>query len=138
MNKLVVRLATVTLATFLALGACTPGLSAQNAMGGQDSMGAQPDKAEMAAKLEKMSAALQLTPAQKEQMRPIVMEEAMQMKEVKGNTSLPPMQKAMKMHQIADAADAKVKPVLNAGQYQKWEAMRAQERQQMMQKMQNR
>jgi hypothetical protein len=136
MKKLVVRLANLGLATFLAVGICTPILSGQNAMA-QEGMAAQPDKAEMAAKLEKMSSALQLTPAQKEQMRPIIMEEAMQLKEVKGNTSLPPMQKAMKMHQIADAADAKVKPVLNAGQYQKWEQMRAQERQQMMQKMQN-
>jgi hypothetical protein len=115
---------------------CTPALHAQGAMA-QEGAGAQPDKAEMAAKMEKMSAALQLTPAQKEQMRPIIMQEAMGMKEVKSNTTLGPMQKAMKARQIADAADAKVKPILNPQQYQTYEQMRAQERQQMMQKMQN-
>lgn len=98
---------------------------------------ASPDKAEMMQKLEKMSAALQLTPAQKEQVRPILMQEAPKLKAIKTDTSLGPMQKAMKMHQIADATDAKLKPILTPQQYQTWEQMRAQERQQMMQKIEN-
>ena len=111
--------AVVALASFAA---------AQNGM-------AEGDKSEMLAKLEKMSAELQLTPTQKEQLRPILMQEGMQMKELKANTSLPPMQKAMKMRQIGNNCDAKVKPILNPQQYQKWEQMRVQERKQMMEKM---
>lgn len=115
----------------------TLSLAAQNGMGGQG-MGQEGDKAEVMQKLEKMSAALQLTPQQKQQVRPILMEEAPKLKALKENTSLGPLQKAMQMHQIADATDAKLKPILNPQQYQTWEQMRAHERQQMMQKMENR
>ena len=48
------------------------------------------------------------------------------------------MQKAMKMRQIGEATDAKMKPILNPQQWQTWQQMRTQERQQMMQKMENR
>ena len=89
-----------TLACAIALLSLAPALFAQNGMEPQD------DKAEMMAKLEKMSSTLQLSPAQKQKMAPILMEEATQLKGVKSNTSLPPMQKAMKMRQIANAADA--------------------------------
>ena len=71
-------------------------------------------------------------------MLPILMEEAPKIKAVKENTSLGPMQKAMQMHQIGTATDAKVKPILNPQQYQTWEQMREQERQQAIQKMENR
>ncbi len=47
------------------------------------------------------------------------------------------MQKAMQMRQIADDTDTKLKPILTPQQYQTWEGIRAQERQQMMQKMEN-
>jgi len=114
-------------------------LAAQNSMGAQgQGMGQDANKAEMMQKLEKMSAALQLSPQQKQQVRPIVFEEAQKLKAVKENTSLGPMQKAMQAHQIADASDARLKPILSPQQYQTWEQMRAQERQQMMQKMENR
>ncbi len=117
---------------FAAMIVCAPVLMAQNNMGAQDN-----SKAEALEKLEKMSTALQLTPAQKQQVKPILMEEAPKLKALKSDTSLGPMQKAMKMRQIADATDAKMKPILNPQQYQTWEQMRAQERQQMMQKMEN-
>jgi len=114
-----------------------PVLVAQDGMAAQG-MAASPDKAEVMQKLEKMSSALQLTPQQKQQIMPILMEEAPKMKALKTNTSLGPMQKAMQMRQIADATDGKLKPILSPTQYQTWEQMRAQERQQMMQKMENR
>jgi len=100
--------------------------------------GADPNKQEALAKLEKMSTALQLTPAQKKQMLPVLMQEVPKLQALKTDTSLGPLQKAMQMKEIADATDAKVKPILNPAQYQKWEAMRAQERQQMLQKVENR
>jgi len=55
--------------------------------------------------------------------------------DAKANTMSPPLQKARQMKEIADETDAKLKPILNAQQYEKWEQIRAEERQQMMQKM---
>ena len=116
----------------LAMTLCATSLSAQSNMSGQNGMAAQGNMAEAAQKLEKMSQQLQLTPQQKQQIRPILMEEAPQLKALKNDTSLGPMQKAMKMREIGQATDAKLKPILNPEQYQKWEMIRTQERKQMM------
>ncbi len=97
----------------------------------------QGDKSEMMAKMEKMSAELQLTPTQKQQVLPILKEEAPKMQALKANTSLGPMQKAMQMKQISNETDAKLKPILSPEQFQKLQQMHEQERQQMMQKMQH-
>jgi hypothetical protein len=131
MKKLSAKIAAVLFA--FAILSMAPALIAQNGMAG----GENPDKAEMMEKLQKMSTELKLSPSQKQQMAPILMEEVTQLKGVKANTSLPPMQRAMKMRQIANTADGKVKPILNSQQYQKWEEIRTQERKQMMEKMQN-
>jgi Spy/CpxP family protein refolding chaperone len=110
----------------------------QGAMAGQGAIGSQGNTSEIAAKLEKMSAALQLTPAQKQQIKPILMQEAPKLKALKADTSMPPMQNAMKMRQISEDTDSKLQPILTPEQNQKWQQMRAEERQQMMQKMENR
>ena len=132
------RLLLTALASLLILTFQTLALSAQDAMAPQGAMGGQGNMSEVAAKLEHMSTELQLTPQQKQQIKPILMEEAPKLKAIKSDTSLGPMQKAMKLHQIGDATDAQMKPILSPTQYQKWEQMRSQERQQMMQKMENR
>ena len=93
------------------------------------------DKQEMMAKLEKLSTELQLTPAQKKQVGPILMQEAPKLKAIKANTSLGPMQKAMQLKQIGEDTDAKMKPILTPEQYQKFQQIRQQEREQMMQQM---
>jgi Spy/CpxP family protein refolding chaperone len=124
-------------AALLVLAFQTLAITAQDNMA-QGSMGGQGNMTEVAEKLENMSKQLQLTPQEKQQIRPILMEEAPKMKALKTDTSLGPMQKAMKMRQIADATDAKLQPILTPEQYQKWQQIRAQERQQMMQKMENR
>ena len=123
----------VTLVWLAALAIGVPTLSAQDAM----SSGNSDAKQEAMQKLEKMATALQLTPAQKKQVAPVLMEEAPKLKALKSDTSMRPMQKAMQMRQIANDTDAKLKPILTPQQYQTWEQMREQERQQMMQKMEN-
>lgn len=134
--------ATTIFVMLLAIVVSAPLLSAQDPYGGQSgsqgTMGGQPSKAEIAAKLEKISTELQLSPAQKQQMLPILKEEAPKIQAIKGNTSLGPMQKAMQLRQIGEATDAKVQPILSPEQYQKWQQIRAQEKEQMMQKMENR
>lgn len=106
------------------------------AVAAQNNMGT-PDKKEALEKLQKMSAELQLTPQQKEKVRPILLEEAPKLKALKSDTSLAPLQKGMKMREVANDTDAKLKPILTPVQYQKWEHMRVEERQQMMQKMED-
>ncbi len=123
------------LAMVLAVSAYMPVLAAQNnTMGDQGNS----NTSQVAIKLEKMSTALQLTPAQKQQIRPILMEEAPKLKALKSDTSMPPLQKMRQMRQIADDTDAKLKPILSPQQYEEWQQLRAQEREQMMQKMENR
>jgi hypothetical protein len=101
----------------------------------QSSAGTKGDMSEAVARLEKVSAQLQLTPAQKEQIKPILMQEIPKMRALKGNITMPPLQKARQMREISDETDAKLKPILNPQQYEKWEQIRAEERQQMIQKM---
>ncbi len=135
MNKLTATLFVALLAAMVG----GPLVVAQNNMsqGTMGSQGGGPNKAEIAAKLEKMSAALQLTPAQKKQITPILVEEAPKLNALKADTSLGPLQKAMQLRQISEATDAKLQPILTPEQNQKLQQMRAQERQQMMQKMEN-
>ncbi len=111
---------------------------AQDTMSSMAGSAAGANKQEVMAKLEKMSSTLQLTPAQKKQMLPILMQEAPKLQAVKSDTALGPLQKAMKLKEIGSDTDSKVMPILNPQQQQKWTAMREQERQQMMQKMENR
>jgi hypothetical protein len=124
------RLTVIVFAVMAALALSAPIVGAQDNMGGGNPEAMQ--------RLEKMSAALKLTPQQKQQVAPIIMEEAPKVKALKSDTSLPPMQKAMKMRQISEATDAKMKPILNPQQYQTLMQMQAEERQQMIQKMENR
>jgi len=138
MQKHFLRLIAPVFSLLIAVAVCTPRLSAQDSMGGQSATGGQGNMGEAAAKLEKISAALQLTPAQKQQIRPILMEEAPKLKALKSDTSLPPLQKAMKMRQITEATDGKLQPILTPEQYQKLQQMQAQERQQMIQQRENR
>lgn len=100
-------------------------------------MAGGPNKQEIAAKLEQMSQALQLTPQQKQQILPILKEEAPQLQAIKNNTSLGPLQKAMQLKQVSTSMDSKIMPILNAEQQQKFQAMREQERQQMVQKLES-
>ena len=96
-----------------------------------------PNKQEVAAKLEQMSQALQLTPQQKLQIAPILKQEAPQLEAIKSNTSLGPLQNAEQLKQVSSSIDAKIMPILNPEQQQKFQVMREQERQQMIQKLES-
>jgi hypothetical protein len=133
----VTKYSTALFALLLAIAVSAPLLTAQDTMSQGTMGGSQPNKAEVMAKLEKISTELQLSPAQKQQMLPILKEEAPKIQAIKSNTSLGPLQKAMQLREVGQATDAKVMPILNPEQQQKWQAMRQQEREQMMQKMEN-
>ena len=118
---------TLLLATTLGIPGWSPAAHAQEPP--------SPEKQEAMQKLEKMAQQLQLTPQQKKQMAPIMIEEAKKMKAIKSNTSLGPLEKMMQMKQVGTDMDAKVQPILSPEQYQKFQQIREQERQQMMEKM---
>lgn len=87
---------------------------------------AGPDKQEIVAKLGHLSETLQLTPQQKQQMLPILLQEAQHLKGVKESSSLTSIQKVLQVKDIGSATDARVMPLLNPEQQQKWQAMREQ------------
>jgi len=118
---------TLLLATTLGIPGWSPAARAQEPP--------SPEKQEAMQKLEKMAQQLQLTPQQKKQMAPIMIEEAKKMKAIKSNTSLGPLEKMMQMKQVGTDMDAKVQPILSPEQYQKFQQIREQERQQMIEKM---
>ena len=135
LQKNMLKLAVIAFCLACVVAVSAPRMMAQDSMSGMSGMAAPNPEAMQ--KLEQMSAALKLSPAQKKEVAPILMQEAPKLKEIKGNTSLGPMQKAMQMRQIADDTDTKLKPILSPSQYQTWQGMRTQERQQMKQKMEN-
>jgi len=130
MKKLAVTLFVILLAVMVG----TPVMSAQDNMGGaMASQGAMGSASDATAKLQKMSKALQLTPAQQDQIKPILMEEAPKIQALKADTSIPPAQKMMQMKQIREATNAKLNPILSPDQQQKLQQMQAQQKDQMMQ-----
>ena len=120
------KLAVTLFVILLAVMAGAPMVSAQEPA----------SKEEAVAKLQKMATELQLTDDQKAQIKPILMEEAPKIKALKEAPSMPQMQKMMQMKKLADGVDAKMKPILTPEQYQKFQQMRMQQRDQMMQQKQ--
>lgn len=131
------RILATVFVVLMAIWMGVPIISAQDNMDGHGTLGGQGNTAEIAAKLEKMSSALHLTPAEKQQIKPALMQEASRLKALKADTAMPSPAKAIKMKQISEETDAKLRPILTPEQNQKWQQMRAEERQQMM-KMENR
>ena len=119
------KLALTLFAILLAAAAGAPRLSAQEPS----------SQEEVKAKVQKMATELQLTPDQIQKIKPILMAEAPKVQALKADTSMPQMQKMKQMKQLADGVDAQLKPILTPEQYQKFQAMRMQQRDQMMQKM---
>jgi hypothetical protein len=121
----------------IVLAAAIPAQLALTQQGTGGPGGATPNKEEVVAKLEKIAAELQLTPKQKMQMLPILKDEAQQLKALKENTALGPIQKLMQLKQIDSASDAKIMSILDPMQQQKWQAIRQEQRQQMLQKLES-
>ncbi len=93
---------------------------------------AEKNPAEAMATMKKWATELNLTEAQKKQLMPVVMEQAQKLKAWKEDTTSPKMQKMMKLRAIHQDTDAKVKPILTPDQFTKFQAMRQEEMQKMM------
>ena len=85
--------------------------------------------------LNQFSIELGLTEQQRQQILPFLQEEETKLGALKKNTSLKPLQKLEQLKQIGDAIDAKIKPLLDQQQQQKFQAIREEHRRELIEKM---
>ena len=83
----------------------------------------------------RFSLELELTEQQKQQIVPIFNEEIKQLAALKKNTSLTGVQKVEELRKLGGSFDEKVKPLLNAEQQPKFQAMREQMRKRIIEQM---
>jgi hypothetical protein len=80
-----------------------------------------------AQKLAALAKQLNLTPAQKTQLMPILEADAPKLEAIKNNTSLGPMQKMEQLKAIHAQSDPQIKSILNPQQYEQLQQIRQQE-----------
>jgi periplasmic protein CpxP/Spy len=69
---------------------------------------------------------LKLTSEQREQLKPIIQEEAKKAKELRQDTKLSRQDRMGKLKEIREETSKKVKPVLTAEQFEKWQKLHEQ------------
>jgi len=89
----------------------------------------------VSAMLNQFSVELGLTEQQREQILPFLKQEVTKLGALKKNTSLKPLEKLEQLKQIADGVDAKVNPLLDQQQQQKFQAIREEHRRELIEKM---
>jgi hypothetical protein len=75
------------------------------------------------------------TEQQKQQIVPILKQEAAQLEALKKNTSLTPLQKIEQLKQIRSAVDAKITPLLDQAQQQKFNTIREENRRKLIEEL---
>ena len=89
----------------------------------------------LTAMLNQFSIELGLTEQQRQQILPFLQQEAKQLEALKKNTSLKPLDKLEQLKKVADEVDAKLTPLLDQQQQQKFQAIREQHRRELIEKM---
>ena len=87
------------------------------------------------AMLDQFSVELGLTEQQRQEILPFLQDEVKQLGALKKNTSLKPMEKLEQLKKIADDVDAKLTPLLDQQQQQKFQAIRDEHRRELLEKM---
>jgi hypothetical protein len=88
------------------------------------------------AMLNQFSIELGLTEQQKQQIVPFLQkEEVPKLEALKKNTTLKPLEKLEQLKQIADEVDAKISPLLDPQQQQKFQAIREEHRRKLIEKI---
>ena len=77
---------------------------------------------------QRITAELNLTDTQKEQLRPVLKNQVRELKSVRQDLSLTRAQKLEKFKEIRLELTAKVKTILTPGQFEKWQQIRAEMR----------
>jgi hypothetical protein len=89
----------------------------------------------LTAMMNQFSMELGLTEQQKQLIVPFLKQEAPKLEALKKNTALSPLQKVEQLKQIADEIDAKVIPLLDQQQQQKFRTIREEHRRELIEKM---
>jgi hypothetical protein len=89
----------------------------------------------LTAMLDQFSIELGLSQEQKQKIVPFLQELAPKLQALKGNTALTPMQKLEQVKRISDEVDAKLTPLLDQQQQQKFQAIREEHRRELIKKM---
>ena len=89
----------------------------------------------LTAMIDQFSMTMGLTEQQKQQIIPILKEEITKMGELKKNTALKPLEKVEQLKQISGAIDAKITPLLDPAQQQKFQAIREENRRKLIEEM---
>jgi hypothetical protein len=89
----------------------------------------------LTAMINQFSMTLGLTEQQKQQIIPILKQEAQQLEALKGNTSLSAVQKIEQLKQIGNSIDTKVTPLLDPAQQKKFQEIRAEKRRALIEKL---
>jgi len=84
-------------------------------------------KAKVQEKLQQISSELNLTDAQKAQLKPILQSEVQQLQAVKNDSSLSPDQKQAKVSEIRQSYKSQMSNILTPEQQKKWESMKKME-----------
>jgi Spy/CpxP family protein refolding chaperone len=98
---------------------------------------AQDRPAQVVQKVEQVASQLNLTPAQRAEIIPILKAEAPKVRAIKNNTSLSPMQKMEQLRALHQQTDPQMKSILTPEQYQTLKDIRRQEIEQAMRNRQN-
>lgn len=116
----------------LLIGLAALSTTSASAQGRSNSNGDQPQndnrRAAIKERLQEIAKQLQLTDAQKEQLRPIFREEAQKVRQVRQDTTLTREQKRDQLKEIRQDLAAKVKPILTPEQLEKWKKIREERR----------
>src|SRR5271165_6849255 len=89
----------------------------------------------LTAMINQFSIELGLTEQQKQQIVPFLKQELTQLGELKKNTSLTAVQKVEELKEISSAVDAKITPILDTAQQQKFNAIREENRRRMIEEL---
>jgi periplasmic protein CpxP/Spy len=95
-----------------------------NARGAKAVRAASGQRPQLKNRLETLAQELNLTNHQKQQLRPILQEEAPKLKALRANTSLSQAQKRQQLKAIRQDLLAKIKPILTPEQLAKWQQLR--------------
>ncbi len=82
-------------------------------------------------KIENLTNKLDLTPDQQEKLRPIAEQEVGYLEEIRGNAVLSKEQKIKKLEEIVRRSDQQMKPFLSADQWEKLEALRKEQKEEL-------
>lgn len=112
-------LAALALGSLLAFGFAARAQDQTNSPPARGQRGAQ-----LREHLAKVAQELNLTDEQKSKVRAVLQEDREKLQALRADTSLTPAQRKTQLKQIRDDINAKMKGILTAEQYEKWQKMR--------------